>query len=94
MQQHIWSKSVPQHLHGFNPIDSTSNSVSNFCGVAATETNRHSSCSVPDAENIRGFFSQLSSFDRLGQSNSSQAYPLVREYMDNHMLRVKCTLGF
>ncbi|CAH8466514.1 unnamed protein product [Schistosoma bovis] len=76
MQQHIWSKSVPQHLHGFNPIDSTSNSVSNFCGVAATETNRHSSCSVPDAENIRGFFSQLSSFDRLGQSNSSQAYPL------------------
>ncbi|CAH8454421.1 unnamed protein product [Schistosoma intercalatum] len=76
MQQHIWSKSVPQHLHGFNPIDSTSNSVSNFCGVAATETNRHSSCSVPDAENIRGFFSQLSSFDRLVQSNSSQAYPL------------------
>ncbi|CAH8457521.1 unnamed protein product [Schistosoma margrebowiei] len=76
MQQHIWSKSVPQHLHGFNPIDSTSNSVSNFCGVAATETNRHSSCSVPDAENIHGFFSQLSSFDRLVQSNSSQAYPL------------------
>ncbi|CAI2724929.1 unnamed protein product [Schistosoma spindalis] len=76
MQQHIWSKSVPQHLHGFNPTDSTSNSVSNFCGVAATETNRHSSCSVPDAENIHGFFSQLPSFDRLVQSNSSQAYPL------------------
>ncbi|CAH8463784.1 unnamed protein product [Schistosoma rodhaini] len=76
MQQHIWSKSVPQHLHGFNPTDSTSNSVSNFCGVAATETNRHSSCSVPDADNIHGFFSQLPSFDRPVQPNSNQAYSL------------------
>ncbi|CAH8452231.1 unnamed protein product [Schistosoma turkestanicum] len=76
MQQHIWSKSVPQHLHGFHPTDSTSNSVSNFCGVTSAETNRHSSFSVPNADNIHNFLSQLPAFDRLVQSNSSHAYPL------------------
>ncbi|KAH8853457.1 PERQ amino acid-rich with GYF domain-containing protein 2 [Schistosoma japonicum] len=76
MQQHIWSKSVPQHLHGFNPSDPTSNSISTLCGISSTETNRHSSCSVPDVDNIHSVFSQLPPFDRLIQSNSSHPYPL------------------
>ncbi|KAK4472507.1 hypothetical protein MN116_003753 [Schistosoma mekongi] len=76
MQQHIWSKSVPQHLHGFNPSDPTSNPISNLCGISSTETNRHSSCSVPDVDNIHNIFSQLPAFDRLIQSNSSHPYPL------------------
>ncbi|CAH8831664.1 unnamed protein product [Trichobilharzia szidati] len=83
MQQHIWSKSVPQHLHGLNPTDSVSNPVSNFCGVSTTETSRHTSSSVPDVDQIHNFFPRLPAFDRVVQSNSNHPYSMPSNAVQN-----------